>query len=82
MTVSNKTLYTALAKGIEVNISATQKITVAADVDVSNGTLTLHTERNGIEINSNITSTQNGNLTIKSGDWVDIHNNITLGTGF
>ncbi|MFO7480390.1 filamentous hemagglutinin N-terminal domain-containing protein [Haemophilus influenzae] len=78
-TVSNGTLSNALAKGIEVNISATKMITVTADVDVKNGTLTLHTEQNGIKVNGNITSTLNGNLTIKSGSWVDIHKNISLG---
>ncbi|MFA1488957.1 filamentous hemagglutinin N-terminal domain-containing protein [Haemophilus influenzae] len=78
-TVSNGTLSNALAKGIEVNISATKMITVTADVDVKNGTLTLHTEQDGIKVNGNITSTLNGNLTIKSGSWVDIHKNISLG---
>ncbi|MEX4567161.1 filamentous hemagglutinin N-terminal domain-containing protein, partial [Haemophilus influenzae] len=81
-TISNGTLSAALAKGVEVNISATNKINVTADINVQNGTLTLHTERNGVEINGNITSAQNGNLTIKSGSWVDVHKNITLGTGF
>ncbi|MCK9679336.1 adhesin, partial [Haemophilus influenzae] len=80
-TISNGTLSAALAKGVEVNISATNKINVTADINVQNGTLTLHTERNGVEINGNITSTQNGNLTIKSGGWVGIHKNITLGEG-
>ncbi|PRJ10898.1 two-partner secretion domain-containing protein [Haemophilus influenzae] len=81
-TISNGTLSAALAKGVEVNISATNKINVTADINVQNGTLTLHTERNGVEINGNITSAKNGNLTIKSGSWVDVHKNITLGTGF
>ncbi|MEX4208638.1 filamentous hemagglutinin N-terminal domain-containing protein [Haemophilus influenzae] len=81
-TISNGTLSAALAKGVGVNISATNKINVTADINVQNGTLTLHTEKNGVEINGNITSTQNGNLTIKSGGWVDVHKNITLGTGF
>ncbi|WP_432499347.1 filamentous hemagglutinin N-terminal domain-containing protein [Haemophilus influenzae] len=82
-TISNGTLSAALAKGVGVNISATNRINVTADIDVQNGTLTLHTERGGgVKINGNITSTKNGNLTIKSGGWVDIHKNITLGRGF
>ncbi|HHF4677661.1 TPA: filamentous hemagglutinin N-terminal domain-containing protein [Haemophilus influenzae] len=81
-TVNNGTLSAALAKGVGVNISATNKINVNADIDVKNGTLTLYTEKNGIKINGNITSHQNGNLTIKSGSWVDVHKNITLGTGY
>ncbi|MEX4406519.1 filamentous hemagglutinin N-terminal domain-containing protein [Haemophilus influenzae] len=80
--VNNNTLSVALQKGIEVNISATKKVTVNADVDVKNGTLVLHSQNDGVKINGNITSTQNGNLTIKAGSWVDIHKNITLGTGF
>ncbi|HHF2409942.1 TPA: beta strand repeat-containing protein, partial [Haemophilus influenzae] len=81
-TVNNKTLSTALSKGIGVNISATRKVNVTADIDVHNGTLTLHSEQDGVEINGNITSEKNGNLTIKAGSWVDVHKNITLGTGF
>ncbi|AVJ11166.1 adhesin [Haemophilus influenzae] len=81
-TISNGTLSAALAKGVGVNISATNRINVTADIDVQNGTLTLHTEGGGVKINGNITSTKNGNLTIKSGGWVDIHKNITLGRGF
>uniref|UniRef100_UPI000E570DEA two-partner secretion domain-containing protein n=1 Tax=Haemophilus influenzae TaxID=727 RepID=UPI000E570DEA len=81
-TVNNKTLSTALSKGIGVNISATRKVNVTADIDVHNGTLTLHSELDGVEINGNITSEKNGNLTIKAGSWVDVHKNITLGTGF
>ncbi|XVH77403.1 filamentous hemagglutinin N-terminal domain-containing protein [Haemophilus influenzae] len=80
--VNNNTLSVALQKGIEVNISATKKVTVNADVDVKNGTLVLHSQNDGVKINGNITSTQNGNLTIKAGSWVDIHKNITLGKGF
>ncbi|MEX4568721.1 filamentous hemagglutinin N-terminal domain-containing protein [Haemophilus influenzae] len=81
-TVNNKTLSTALSKGIGVNISATRKVNVTADIDVHNGTLTLHSELDGVEINGNITSEKNGNLTIKAGSWVNVHKNITLGTGF
>ncbi|HHF7205710.1 TPA: filamentous hemagglutinin N-terminal domain-containing protein, partial [Haemophilus influenzae] len=80
--INNATLSTALQKGIEVNISATKNVTVNADVDVQNGTLVLHSQRNGVKINGNITSTQNGNLTIKTGGKVDVHKNITLGMGF
>ncbi|HHF3365965.1 TPA: filamentous hemagglutinin N-terminal domain-containing protein, partial [Haemophilus influenzae] len=81
-TVNNKTLSTALAKGIGVNISAKKKVNVTADINVHNGTLTLHSEQGGVEINGDITSEQNGNLTIKAGSWVDVHKNITIGTGF
>ncbi|MEX4439160.1 filamentous hemagglutinin N-terminal domain-containing protein, partial [Haemophilus influenzae] len=81
-TVNNKTLSTALAKGIGVNISAKKKVNVTADINVHNGTLTLHSEQGGVEINGDITSEQNGNLTIKAGSSVDVHKNITLGTGF
>ncbi|WP_275045330.1 filamentous hemagglutinin N-terminal domain-containing protein [Haemophilus influenzae] len=80
--INNATLSTALQKGIEVNISATKNVTVKADVDVQNGTLVLHSQRNGVTIDGNITSTQDGNLTIKAGSWVNIHKNITLGMGF
>ena len=59
-----------------------KNVTVKADVDVQNGTLVLHSQRNGVTIDGNITSTQDGNLTIKAGSWVNIHKNITLGMGF
>ncbi|HHF5169326.1 TPA: filamentous hemagglutinin N-terminal domain-containing protein, partial [Haemophilus influenzae] len=72
----------SLMKGGAVNISATNKVNVTTDINVYNGALTLHSERDGVEINGNITSEQNGNLTIKAGSWVDVHKNITLGEGF
>ncbi|HHX5951319.1 TPA: filamentous hemagglutinin N-terminal domain-containing protein, partial [Haemophilus influenzae] len=72
----------SLMKGGAVNISATNKVNVTTDINVYNGALTLHSERDGVEINGNITSEKNGNLTIKAGSWVDVHKNITLGEGF
>ncbi|WP_434103378.1 filamentous hemagglutinin N-terminal domain-containing protein [Haemophilus influenzae] len=72
----------SLMKGGAVNISATNKVNVTTDINVYNGALTLHSERDGVEINGNITSEKNGNLTIKAGSWVGVHKNITLGEGF
>lgn len=72
----------SLMKGGAVNISATNKVNVTTDINVYNGALTLHSERDRVEINGNITSEKNGNLTIKAGSWVDVHKNITLGEGF
>ncbi|HHF5702208.1 TPA: filamentous hemagglutinin N-terminal domain-containing protein, partial [Haemophilus influenzae] len=72
----------SLMKGGAVNISATNKVNVTTDINVYNGALTLHSERDGVEINGNITSEKNGNLTIKAGSWVYVHKNITLGEGF
>ncbi|MEX4274999.1 filamentous hemagglutinin N-terminal domain-containing protein, partial [Haemophilus influenzae] len=72
----------SLMKGGAVNISATNKVNVTTDINVYNGALTLHSERDGVEINGNITSEKNGNLTIKAGSWVDVHKNITLDEGF
>ncbi|WP_170158823.1 hypothetical protein, partial [Micromonospora noduli] len=49
-----------------------------------NSHLTLWSSKNknsGVLINGNITSTANGNLTIYSSGWVDIHKNITLESG-
>ena len=46
-------------------------------------TLILHSEgkdNGGVKIKEDITS-NGGNLTIQSGGWVDVHKNITLGTG-
>ncbi|HHF5757492.1 TPA: filamentous hemagglutinin N-terminal domain-containing protein, partial [Haemophilus influenzae] len=81
-TLTNSTLETILKRGVFVNITANKHIYVNSSINLSNGSLTLHTQRNGIEINGDITSNKNGNLTIKAGSWVDVHKNITLGTGF
>ncbi|WP_432716086.1 filamentous hemagglutinin N-terminal domain-containing protein [Haemophilus influenzae] len=83
-TLTNSTLETILKRGSFVNITATRKIHVNSSINLSNGSLTLHTQSDGIEINADITSNSStgANLTINSGSWVDIHNNITLGKGF
>ncbi|MEX4159598.1 adhesin, partial [Haemophilus influenzae] len=81
-TINTGSIEQSLRRGSSVNISATKKVNVTADINVHNGTLTLHSKQNGVEINGNITSTQNGNLTIKTGGRVDVHKNITLGMGF
>ena len=68
-----------------MNITATQKLTVNSSIDLQGGNLTLHTQRGGIEINADITSSgdnDNSKLNIHSGSWVDIHKNITLGEGY
>ncbi|XOC41200.1 filamentous hemagglutinin N-terminal domain-containing protein [Haemophilus influenzae] len=81
-TIHSGSIEQSLMKGGAVNISATNKVNVTTDINVYNGALTLHSERDGVEINGNITSEKNGNLTIKAGSWVDVHKNITLGEGF
>ncbi|HHF4358613.1 TPA: filamentous hemagglutinin N-terminal domain-containing protein [Haemophilus influenzae] len=81
-TINTGSIEQSLRRGSSVNISATKKVNVTADINVHDGTLTLHSKQNGVEINGNITSTQNGNLTIKTGGRVDVHKNITLGMGF
>ncbi|BBE89753.1 hypothetical protein CHBNII5_10510 [Haemophilus influenzae] len=83
-TLTNSTLETILKRGSFVNITATRKIHVNSSINLSNGSLTLHTQSDGIEINADITSNSStgANLTINSGSRVDIHNNITLGKGF
>ncbi|MEX4627441.1 filamentous hemagglutinin N-terminal domain-containing protein [Haemophilus influenzae] len=81
-TLTNATLENILKRGTSVNITATRKINVTSAINLSNGSLTLHTERGGIELNGDITSDNNkagANLTIKSGGWLDIHSNISLG---
>ncbi|WP_105876766.1 two-partner secretion domain-containing protein, partial [Haemophilus influenzae] len=84
-TLTNSTLEKMLAKGSFVNITAKRKINVTSDINLSNGSLTLWSEdhRNGgIEINGNITTgndNRGANLTIRSGGWLDIHSNISLG---
>ncbi|HHF5820139.1 TPA: filamentous hemagglutinin N-terminal domain-containing protein, partial [Haemophilus influenzae] len=81
-TLTNTTLENILERGSYVNITATRKINVTSAINLSSGSLTLYTQRDGVEINGDITSNKNGNLTIKSGSWVDVHKNITLGQGF
>ncbi|HHF7205333.1 TPA: filamentous hemagglutinin N-terminal domain-containing protein, partial [Haemophilus influenzae] len=84
-TLTNSTLEKMLARGSFVNITAKRKINVTSDINLSNGSLTLWSEdhRNGgIEINGNITTgndNRGANLTIRSGGWLDIHSNISLG---
>ncbi|HIE2341824.1 TPA: beta strand repeat-containing protein, partial [Haemophilus influenzae] len=82
-TLTNSTLERILARGSFVNITATKHIYVNSSINLSNGSLTLYAEKNGIQINKDITTgddNRGANLTIKSGDWVDIHSNISLGT--
>ncbi|MHC8567692.1 beta strand repeat-containing protein [Haemophilus influenzae] len=81
-TLTNSTLEQILRRGSYVNITANNRIYVNSSINLSNGSLTLHTKRDGVKINGDITSNENGNLTIKAGSWVDVHKNITLGTGF
>lgn len=82
-TLTNSTLEKILARGSFVNITATKHIYVNSSINLSNGSLTLYAEKNGIQINKDITTgddNRGANLTIKSGDWLDIHSNISLGT--
>ncbi|MEX4273503.1 DUF4097 family beta strand repeat-containing protein, partial [Haemophilus influenzae] len=82
-TLTNSTLERILARGSFVNITATKHIYVNSSINLSNGSLTLYAEKNGIQINKDITTgddNRGANLTIKSGDWLDIHSNISLGT--
>ncbi|AKA47280.1 filamentous hemagglutinin N-terminal domain-containing protein [Haemophilus influenzae 2019] len=79
-TLTNSTLENMLKRGLFVNITAKRKINVTSSINLSNGSLTLYTESNGLELNGDITSSNNGaNLTIHSGGWLDIHSNISLG---
>ncbi|MEX4119649.1 filamentous hemagglutinin N-terminal domain-containing protein, partial [Haemophilus influenzae] len=83
-TLTNSTLEMILKRGSFVNITATKHIYVNSSINIgNNGHLILSSEdkRGGIEINQDITST-GGSLTINSGGWVDVHKNITLGSGF
>ncbi|WP_459349390.1 autotransporter outer membrane beta-barrel domain-containing protein, partial [Haemophilus influenzae] len=70
----------ALESGATVNISADKKINVTTDISLGGGTLILNTKNNkgGVEINGNLTAVKKTNLSIHSGSWVDIHNNISL----
>ncbi|HHF4377682.1 TPA: beta strand repeat-containing protein, partial [Haemophilus influenzae] len=84
-TLTNKTI-SKLLEGTQVlNITASKKLHVNSSINIgSNSHLILHSEgqsSQGVLIDGDITS-NGGNLTIHSGGWVDIHNNITLGTGF
>ncbi|AVI96444.1 adhesin [Haemophilus influenzae] len=82
--LTNSTLENILQRGTFVNISASKHIYVNSSINIgSSGHLTLSGEgkSGGIKINKDITST-GGNLTINSKGWVDIHSNISLGTGF
>ncbi|HHF5215819.1 TPA: filamentous hemagglutinin N-terminal domain-containing protein, partial [Haemophilus influenzae] len=85
-TLTNTTVENALKNNTFVNITAKNKITVNSDINIKGGAhLTLYSKNNknsGVKINGNITSTTNGNLTIYSSGWVDIHKNITLNTGY
>lgn len=84
-TLTNTTISNFLTHAKVVNITAKKKLTVNSDIDLHNGNLTLYAQQEGVKINANITSTDgNGNskLNIHSGGWVDIHGNISLGTGF
>ncbi|CWX87720.1 Adhesin HMW2A [Haemophilus influenzae] len=84
-TLTNTTLETMLARGSHVNISANRRVYVNSSINIGDrGHLTLWSNgrsKGGIEVNEDITS-NGGNLTIKSHGWVNIHKNITLGTGF
>ncbi|HHF3632729.1 TPA: beta strand repeat-containing protein, partial [Haemophilus influenzae] len=83
-TLTNSTLEAILKRGSFVNITATKHIYVNSSINIgSNGHLILSSEnkQGGIKINQDITST-GGSLTINSSGWVDVHKNITLGTGF
>ncbi|MCK9657021.1 filamentous hemagglutinin N-terminal domain-containing protein [Haemophilus influenzae] len=84
-TLTNTTLETMLARGSHVNISANRRVYVNSSINIGDrGHLTLWSNgrsKGGIEVNEDITS-NGGNLTIESHGWVNIHKNITLGTGF
>ncbi|PRJ07432.1 Heme/hemopexin-binding protein precursor [Haemophilus influenzae] len=83
-TLTNSTLEKILARGSFVNITATRNIYVNSSINLSNGSLTLWSNSNkgGIKINKDITvkgDGTSGNLTIRSGGWLDIHSNISVG---
>ncbi|HHF4281705.1 filamentous hemagglutinin N-terminal domain-containing protein [Haemophilus influenzae] len=84
-TLTNKTI-SKLLEGTQVlNITASKKLHVNSSINIgSNSHLILHSEgqsSQGVLIDGDITS-NGGNLTIHSGGWVDVHKNITLGTGY
>lgn len=83
--LTNETITTFLQRANVMNITAKKKLTVNSSINIgSNSHLILHSEgqsSGGVQIDGDITS-NGGNLTIYSGGWVDVHKNITLGTGF
>ncbi|HHF6506300.1 TPA: adhesin, partial [Haemophilus influenzae] len=84
--LTNTTLERILKRNTSVNITATKTITVNSDINIGDSShLTLWSEGQeggGVNVTGNITSTTNGNLTIYSGGWVDVHKNITLKSGY
>ncbi|HHF4583185.1 TPA: beta strand repeat-containing protein, partial [Haemophilus influenzae] len=84
-TLTNKTISKFLESAKSVNITAKRRITVNSKISIENGShLILWSEKDkhsGVLVNGNITSATNGNLTIYSSGWVDIHKNITLQSG-
>ncbi|HHF4872403.1 TPA: filamentous hemagglutinin N-terminal domain-containing protein, partial [Haemophilus influenzae] len=82
--LTNKTISNFLKSAKVMNITAVRKLTVNGSIDIQDGNLTLHTQQGGIEVNADITSSSDSSssLNIHSGGWVDIHSNISLGTGF
>ena len=83
--LTNSTLESMLQRGTFVNITASHNIYVNSSINIgTSGHLILSGEGKkggGIQINEDITST-GGSLTIDSKGWVDVHKNITLGTGY
>lgn len=83
--LTNETITTFLQRTNVMNITAKKKLTVNSSINIgSNSHLILHSEgqsSGGVQIDGDITS-NGGNLTINSGGWVNVHKNITLGTGF
>lgn len=84
-TLTNKTISKFLESAKSVNITAKRRITVNSAISIENGShLILWSEKDknsGVLVNGNITSATNGNLTIYSSGWVDVHKNITLQSG-
>ncbi|HHF4576227.1 TPA: beta strand repeat-containing protein, partial [Haemophilus influenzae] len=83
--LTNETISNYLKSGTWVmNITAKQNLTVNSSINIGDSShLILHSEgknNGGVKIKEDITS-NGGNLTIQSGGWVDVHKNITLGTG-
>ncbi|HHF4498096.1 TPA: beta strand repeat-containing protein, partial [Haemophilus influenzae] len=83
--LTNTTISEFLKNANVVNITASNNIYVNSSINIgSDGHLILSSEgknKGGVKINENITS-EGGSLTINSGGWVDVHKNITLGSGF
>ncbi|WP_105880862.1 beta strand repeat-containing protein, partial [Haemophilus influenzae] len=83
--LTNETISNFLQNAKVMNITAKRKLTVNSSISIgSRSHLILHSEGQGdggVQIDGDITS-EGGNLTINSGGWVDVHKNITLGTGF